>query len=132
VKRKRDRLEETEARSEAEWAMAERRRWAQRKEPPGVEERTEGVLLLLAGRSSVEQLALRFGVHAETVECWRSQALQGIETALCTGPVHFARERMLARAREALEKAVLRLAIQHELAQRELCERPAAAGRRRP
>ena len=41
-------------------------------------ERTEAVLELLSGKSSVDQLARRFGVRATTVESWRDQALERI------------------------------------------------------
>jgi transposase-like protein len=44
-----------------------------------VDDRTEAILELLSGKATVEQLALRFGVHAETVEKWREVALAGAE-----------------------------------------------------
>jgi transposase-like protein len=93
------------------------------------EERTQAVLQLLAGKASIDQLALRFGVQAETIERWRSQALEGIETALRVGPVRSEREQQLGRELETLEKAFTRLAMKHELVERALRERPSAPGK---
>jgi hypothetical protein len=43
------------------------------------DERAQAVLQLLSGKASLDQLALRFGVRAETIERCRAQALEGIE-----------------------------------------------------
>jgi transposase-like protein len=93
------------------------------------EERTEAVLQLLAGKASIDQLAMRFGVQAETIERWRGQALEGIEAALRTGNVRSEREHTLSRELETLEKAFTRLAMKHELVERALRERPSVPGK---
>ncbi|MCC6642877.1 MAG: hypothetical protein IT386_17075 [Deltaproteobacteria bacterium] len=85
------------------------------------EERTRAVLALLAGRASVDQLALRFGVQGQTIEGWREQALEGIAGAL--------RERELVRQVADLEKTVTSLAIQRELLQRAVAAHPTRPGR---
>jgi transposase-like protein len=93
------------------------------------EERTRAVLELLAGKASVDQLAFRFGVLADTIERWREQALAGIEGALREGSVESVRERELVRQVRDLEKTVTGLAIQRELLQRAVAERPTRPGR---
>ena len=93
------------------------------------EERTRAVLELLAGKASVDQLAFRFGVLAETIERWREQALAGIEGALREGTAESVRERELVRQVRDLEKTVTGLAIQRELLQRAVAERPTRPGR---
>ena len=108
-------------RSEAEGSDALRRGRPGRRT---ADERTQAVLQLLSGKASVDQLALRFGVQAETIERWRAQALEGIEGALRTGNVHSEREQTLSRELETLEKAFTRLAMKHELVERALRERP--------
>jgi transposase-like protein len=87
------------------------------------------VLELLSGRATVDQLALRFGVLAETIERWREQALAGIEAALREGTAVPGRERELERQVRDLEKTVTSLAIQRELLQRAIAERPTRPGR---
>jgi transposase-like protein len=93
------------------------------------EERTQAVLELLAGKATVDQLAYRFGVQAQTIERWREQALAGIEEALREGTSGSARERELVRQVQDLEKTVTSLAIQRELLQRALATRPTRPGR---
>lgn len=93
------------------------------------EERTRAVLELLAGKASVDQLALRFGVQAQTIERWREQALEGIGEALREGGVESARERELVRQVADLEKTVTSLAIQRELLQRAMAAHPTRPGR---
>jgi transposase-like protein len=93
------------------------------------EERTQAVLELLAGKSTADQLAFRFGVQAQTIERWREQALAGIEDALREGTVESVRERELVRQVRDLEKTVTSLAIQRELLQRALADRPTRPGR---
>lgn len=88
------------------------------------EERTRAVMELLAGKTSVDGLAVRFGVQSQTIERWREQALAGIESALREGSTQTARERELARQVDALEKTVTSLAIQRELLQRAVAARP--------
>lgn len=93
------------------------------------EERTRAVLELLAGKASVDQLAMRFGVQAQTIERWREQALEGIETSLREGSSESPRERELARQVADLEKTVTSLAIQRELLQRAAATRPTRPGK---
>jgi transposase-like protein len=93
------------------------------------EERTRAVLELLSGRATVDQLAFRFGVQAETIERWREQALSAIEGALREGTSLSGRERELERQVRDLEKTVTSLAIQRELLQRAVAERPTRPGR---
>jgi transposase-like protein len=93
------------------------------------EERTRAVLELLAGKASVDQLALRFGVQAQTIERWREQALLGIASALREGNAESVRERELARQVVDLEKTVTSLAIQRELLQRAVAARPTRPGK---
>jgi transposase-like protein len=84
---------------------------------------------LLGGKATVDQLALRFGVQAEAIERWRAQALEGIEGALREGTAESVRERELERQVRDLEKTVTSLAIQRELLQRALADRPTRPGR---
>ena len=92
-------------------------------------ERTEAVLALLSGKASVDQVALRFGVQASTVERWREQALEAIEGSLRTGNVKSSEEQQLEKKLQTLEKAFTNLAIKHELVERALAERPSRPGR---
>ena len=89
-----------------------------------VDERTQAVLDLFAGKATVDQLVQRFGVQASTVERWREQALGGVEQALRQGSGKSPRELELERERDSLEKAFTHLAIKHELVERALRERP--------
>lgn len=88
------------------------------------EERARAVLELFAGKTTVDQLARRFGVHASTVERWREIALEGIEGSLKQGSAKSARELDLERQFQSLERAFTDLAIRHELVQRALKDRP--------
>ena len=93
------------------------------------EERMRAVLELLAGKASVDQLATRFGVQSVTIERWREQALGGIEQALREGTTESVRERELERQVGDLEKTVTSLAIQRELLQRAIAQRPTRPGK---
>jgi transposase-like protein len=104
---------------------------ASRRGRPGrrtVQDKKEAVLQLLAGKASVDQLAHRFGVHPETVEGWRSEAITGIEKAF-TSPSKSHNERALEKKLKALESAFTDLAIRHELVERALANRPSKPGR---
>lgn len=87
------------------------------------------VLELLGGKASVDQLATRFGVQSATIERWREQAVGGIEQALRENTTESARERELVRQVSDLEKTVTSLAIQRELLQRAIAERPTRPGK---
>jgi transposase-like protein len=93
------------------------------------EERSEAVLALLSGKASVDQLAMRFGVHPSTVERWQEQVLGGIEAALRTGNVSTPREQELEKKLGTLEKPFTNLAIKHELVERALAQRPSQPGK---
>ena len=77
-----------------------------------VEERQSAVLELLSGKATVDQIARRLGVHASTVEGWRTDALGGIEEALRRGSGKTSAELELERKNTQLESFVTRLSIQ--------------------
>lgn len=93
------------------------------------DERTAAVLELLAGKASVDQLALRFGVQASTIERWRELALEGIAATLRQGTAKPASEAELEKELRGLKEAFTDLAIRHELVQRALKNRPSGPGR---
>ena len=105
---------------------------ARRPRRPGrrtAEERTNAVLELLSGKSTVGALARRFGVKEETIEKWRAHALEGLEKAMRQGDGRTPRERELERENKALREAFTDLAIRHELRERALKDRPTRPGR---
>lgn len=77
-----------------------------------VEERQSAVLELLSGKATVDQIARRLGVHASTVEGWRTDALGGIEEALRRGSGKTSAELELERKNSQLESFVTKLSIQ--------------------
>jgi transposase-like protein len=79
-----------------------------------VEDRTEAVLALLAGKASVDQLAMRTGVRKETIEGWRAEALAGVEAALRHGGKS-PRERELEDELDVAKAALTRANLQKEL-----------------
>jgi transposase-like protein len=79
-----------------------------------VEERTEAVLALLAGKATVDQLALKYGVRKETIEAWRTEAVAGVEAALRHGGKSD-RERELEKELEVAKSALTRAVMQKEL-----------------
>lgn len=83
-----------------------------------VEDRTNAVLELLAGKATVDQLARRYGVKPETVEGWREEALEGVQAALRQGTSKSDRERELERENDVLKDALTRSTMQVELLQR--------------
>jgi transposase-like protein len=87
------------------------------------------VLELLSGKTTVDQLALRFGVQAATIERWRDLALEGVEASLRQGTAKSASEVTLERDLGTLKAAFTDLAIRHELVQRALKDRPSRPGR---
>ena len=89
-----------------------------------VEDRVQAVLELLSGKASVDQIARRHGVQAETVERWREVALEGLATSLRQGSGKTGRELALERDLRDLEQAFTRVAMQKELLERALNERP--------
>jgi hypothetical protein len=79
-----------------------------------VEDRTEAVLALLAGKASVDQLSMRTGVREETIEGWRAEALAGVEAALRPGGKS-PRERELEEELDGAKAALTRAIMQKEL-----------------
>lgn len=94
-------------------------------------ERKQAVLQLLEGKATVDQLARRFGVKPETVEGWRSLALQAMDEAFRQSSARSPREAELERDRSTLEKVVTRLTMKNELLERALKEFPTPPGRLR-
>ena len=70
----------------------------------------------------------RLGVQPETVLKWREAALEGIGQSLRQGDKS-PRERELERELKDLKHAFTRLAIKHEIVERELSKRPTPPGR---
>ncbi len=93
------------------------------------DERTRAVLDLLARKATVDQLALRFGAQASTIDRWRELALVGIAASLRQGTAKSATEAELEKDLKGLKEAFTDLAIRHELVQRALRNRPSGPGR---
>jgi transposase-like protein len=87
------------------------------------------VLELLAGKATVDQLALRFGVQAGTIERWRELALESVSAGLRQGTARSGHEVDLERQLATLKAAFTDLAIRHELVQKALKDRPSRPGR---
>lgn len=83
-----------------------------------VAERTQAVLDLLSGRSSVDQLAKRYGVLPATVTAWRDGAIGGIEAALRQGDGGSPRERELEHRVTELEETLKEVSLKYALASR--------------
>lgn len=96
-----------------------------------VEERTEAVLDLMAGKATVDQLARRYGVRAETIEGWREDAMRGITEALRRGSGKTPRELELERENRELKAAVTDLSIEKALLKRAVESRPTVPARSR-
>ena len=85
-------------------------------------DREEAVLELLAGKASVDQLARRFGVQAETIEAWRAEAVEAMRGALRRGSGRSEREAELERENKVLRETVTESAIAQALLKRALDE----------
>lgn len=85
-------------------------------------DREEAVLELLSGKASVDQLARRFGVQPETIEGWRTEALEGMRAAMRRGTGRSAREAELERENKLLRATVTDSAIAQALLKRALEE----------
>lgn len=94
-----------------------------------VDDRVQAVLELLSGKTTVDQLATRFGVRASTVQAWREEAVAFMAEAMRQGRGRSEREVMLEKKLRSLERAFTDLAIRHELAERAIAERPTRPGR---
>lgn len=88
-----------------------------------VEERKQAVLDLFAGKATVDQLARRYGVYPATVEGWRDDALQAVESAFKTGGKR-SQDAALARENRDLKTAVTELSIQNALLKQAQALRP--------
>jgi len=88
---------------------------------------------LMSGKASMDQLARRFGVQPETIEGWRSEALEGMREAMRRGTGRSEREAELERQNEVLRHTVTEGAIAQALLKRALDEerkaRPTAPAR---
>jgi transposase-like protein len=93
------------------------------------EDRTTAVLDLLSGKATVEQISRRLGVNADTVLRWREAAVAGMAESLKQTDGKSPRERELERDLDELKHAFTRLAIKHEILDRELSKRPTPPGR---
>jgi transposase-like protein len=85
-------------------------------------DREEAVLELMAGKASVDQLARRFGVLPETIEGWRTEALNGMREAMRRGTGRSERETELERENRLLRETVTESAISQALLKRALEE----------
>ncbi len=109
---------------------------AKRSEPPSAdevrgrpgrrtaEEREQAVLEVLSGKASVDQVARRLGVLAETVEKWRQEALEALSGAMRRGDAKSERERELERENDLLKSSLIRTQMKVELMERALSTRP--------
>ncbi len=131
TERKKGEVERGPAEAGAERSEAEASAGEQRGRPGrrSVDERTEAVLQLLAGKATVDQLAFRFGVHASTIEKWREAAMEGVAQAMRQGGGKAPRELELEKKLKSLERAFTELAIKNELVERALKDRPSRPGR---
>lgn len=93
------------------------------------DERTSAVLELLSGKSTLDQLAFRFGVQASTIEAWRQEALIAIERSMRQGSSKPPELLELERKYSDLEKSFTRVAMKHELLERALADHPSRPGR---
>lgn len=87
------------------------------------------MLELLSGKATAEQLSRRLGVLPETILRWRDAAIASMADGLKQADGKTKRERELERELEQLQHAFTRLAIKHEILDRELSKRPTPPGR---
>ena len=87
------------------------------------------MLELLSGKATVDQLALRFGVQAETIVRWRELAMESVAAGLRQGTARSAYEADLEKQLDNLKEAFTDLAIRHELVQKAIKDRPSGPGR---
>jgi transposase-like protein len=79
-------------------------------------ERREAVMALLSGKSSADQLARQYGVHADTVLGWRNAAVSAAEEAMVTGGGESSRERALEREVTQLRSALAQATLERSIA----------------
>jgi len=90
----------------------------------GAEEKTQAILELLSGKTTLDALARRFGIREQTVEKWRQDAIASISAAMRQGDNRSSTERALEKELHGLKKAFTDLAIRHELVKQALELRP--------
>jgi transposase-like protein len=73
-------------------------------------------MALLSGKSSADQLARQYGVHADTVLGWRDAAVSAIEEAMVTGGGESSRERALEREVTQLRSALAQATLERSIA----------------
>lgn len=83
-------------------------------------DREEAVLQMMSGKASVDQLARRFGVQAETIEGWRAEALEAMREAMRRGSGRSEREAELEQENKLLRETVTESAIAQALLRRAL------------
>ncbi len=98
-----------------------------------VEEKRQAVLDILAGKTTVAQVAKRLCVLPETVESWRDEALAAMESTFRQGPTTSEEDRKLAAENAQLKRVVVKLEMQKELLENALeterSKRPTRPGR---
>lgn len=92
------------------------------------EERKAAVLDILAGKASVEQVAVRLGVNEQTVLGWRDDAIEAIAT-MFRHDGKSAREAELERENKNLRTAITESAIEAALIKQALASRPSQPGK---
>jgi len=83
-------------------------------------DRTEAVRLLLSGKSSIEQLSLKYAVSQETIESWRDQGLDALDTAFQSGTARSSKEKELEQQLAQMRAALTRTVMEKELLQQAL------------
>ncbi|MBX3246511.1 MAG: transposase [Myxococcales bacterium] len=83
-------------------------------------ERSEAVRLLLSGKASVEQLAQKYAVSQETIESWRAQGLEALDTSFRTTSGSSAKQKELERELAQMKSALTRAVMEKELLQQAL------------
>ena len=82
-------------------------------------ERLEAVRALLAGSASIEQLSRKYAVSHETIESWRAQGLDALETAF-QGAARSGKEKELEQQLSQMRAALTRAVMEKELLQQAL------------
>ncbi len=97
-----------------------------------VADRVEAVLAILAGKSSIDQVARRYGVRPETVEGWRDEAVAGMAEVLRRGDARPPRELELEKENKGLRDLVSTLSLERALAMKAVEEWKRTARPTRP
>lgn len=94
------------------------------------EERKAAVLEVLSGKSSIEQVAFRYGVSEDTVKGWRDDAINAIGSIFRRDGKSL-REQELERENKKLRQAITESAIEVALIKQALSTRPSQPGKSR-